>query len=139
MRIVPGVEAAGITVVRGSNYRTVAPSGELPRQVDEIQYELRTGPCVDAIVNETTFRTGDLENDPRWPTFGKRAAVEAGVHSMLAIRLFLADGHDRETIGALNMYSTGTRPSPSPARRWAASSPRMPPSPSTMPIPATRW
>jgi hypothetical protein len=106
MRIVPGVEAAGLTVVRGSNYRTVAPSGELPRQVDEIQYELRTGPCVDAIVNETTFRTGDLENDPRWPTFGKRAAVEVGVHSMLAIRLFLADGHDRETIGALNMYST---------------------------------
>jgi ANTAR domain/GAF domain len=106
MRIVPGVEAAGITMVRGNNYRTVAPSGELPRQVDEIQYELRTGPCVDAIVNETTFRTGDLENDPRWPTFGKRAAVEAGVHSMLAIRLFLADGHDRETIGALNMYST---------------------------------
>jgi hypothetical protein len=106
MRIVPGVEAAGITVARGKHYRTVAPSGELPRQVDEIQYELCSGPCVDAILNETAFRTGDLENDPRWPTFGKRAAVEAGVHSMLAIRLFLNDGQDRDTIGALNMYST---------------------------------
>jgi GAF domain-containing protein len=106
MRAVPGVEEAGITVARGKHFRTVAPSGELPRQVDELQYELCAGPCVDAILNEKPVRTGDLENDPRWPTFGKRAAVEAGVHSMLAIRLFLNDGEDRDTIGALNMYST---------------------------------
>ncbi|MFL6162503.1 MAG: GAF and ANTAR domain-containing protein [Jatrophihabitantaceae bacterium] len=106
LRIVPGTEAAGITMVRGNHYDTVAPSGDLPRQVDAIQYELRSGPCVDAIVNETTFHTGDLENDPRWPTFGKRAAVEFGVHSMLAIRLFLDDGRGQDTIGALNLYST---------------------------------
>jgi hypothetical protein len=106
LRTLPGAEAAGITVVRGSHYRTVAPSGELPRQVDAIQYELGSGPCVDAIVSETNFRTGDLENDPRWPTFGKRAAVEVGVHSMLAMRLFIDDGRQQDTIGALNVYST---------------------------------
>ncbi|HEU5270290.1 MAG TPA: GAF and ANTAR domain-containing protein [Jatrophihabitans sp.] len=106
LRVVPGAEAAGITVMRGSQFRTVAPSGELPRQVDAIQYELRSGPCVDAIVSETTFRAGDLERDPRWPTFGKRAAVELGVRSMLAMRLFIADGSREDTIGALNLYST---------------------------------
>jgi GAF domain-containing protein len=106
LRVIPGAEAAGITVVRGSHYRTLAPSGELPRQVDAIQYELRSGPCVDAIDSETNFHTGDLERDPRWPTFGKRAAVEVGVHSMLAMRLFLDDGHNEDTIGALNVYST---------------------------------
>lgn len=106
MRAVPGAEAAGVTVVRGSNYRTLAPSSELVRQVDAIQYEQRSGPCVDAIVSETTFRTGDLEQDPRWPTFGKRAALELGVHSMLAMRLFIDDGRQEDTIGALNLYST---------------------------------
>ena len=106
MRAVPGAEAAGVTVVRGSNYRTLAPSSEWVRQVDAIQYEQRSGPCVDAIVSETTFRTGDLERDPRWPAFGKRAAVEVGVHSMLAMRLFIDDGRREDTIGALNLYST---------------------------------
>lgn len=106
MRAVPGAEAAGVTVVRGSHYRTLAPSSELVRQVDAIQYEQRSGPCVDAIVSETTFRTGDLERDPRWPTFGKRAAIEVGVRSMLAMRLFIDDGQREDTIGALNLYST---------------------------------
>lgn len=109
LRTVPGTQAAGITVVRGRQYRTVAPSGELPPLVDAIQYELRSGPCVDAIVDETVFCTGDLEHDPRWPTFGKRAAIEVGVRSMLALRLFLDDGRQQGTIGALNLYSTEYR------------------------------
>ena len=106
LRTLPGAEAAGITAVRGSSFRTVAPSSELVSQVDAIQYELRSGPCVDAAVSQTNFCTGELERDPRWPTFGKRAAVEVGVHSMLAMRLFLNDGREQETIGALNLYST---------------------------------
>ena len=106
LRAVPGAEAAGVTVVRGTQYRTLAPSSDLVPQVDAIQYELRSGPCVDAIVSETTFRTGDLEHDPRWPTFGKRTAIEVGVHSMLAMRLFIDDGQQEDTIGALNLYST---------------------------------
>lgn len=109
LRTVPGAQAAGITVVRGRQYRTVAPSSELVRLVDAIQYELRSGPCVDAIVEETVFCTGDLEHDPRWPMFGKRAAIEVGVHSMLALRLFLGDGRQQDTIGALNLYSTEYR------------------------------
>jgi ANTAR domain/GAF domain len=106
LRTLPGAQDAGITTVRGNRYQTVAPSSELVRQVDAIQYELRSGPCVDAVVSETNFHTGDLERDPRWPTFGKRAAVEVGVHSMLAMRLFLDDGREQDTIGALNLYST---------------------------------
>ncbi len=109
LRTVPGAQAAGITVVRGRQYKTMAPSGELPRMVDAIQYELRSGPCVDAITEETMFRSGDLEHDPRWPTFGKRAAIEVGVRSMLALRLFLGDGQQQDTIGALNLYSTEYR------------------------------
>ena len=106
LRTVPGAQAAGITAVRGTSYRTLAPSSDLVAQVDAIQYELRSGPCVDAVVAECNFRTGALEDDARWPTFGKRAAVELGVHSMLAMRLFIGDGRDQDTIGALNLYST---------------------------------
>ena len=109
LRAVPGTEAGGLTVARGSQYKTLAPSSELPRQVDAIQYELRSGPCVDALASDHAFCTGDLEHDPRWPTFGKRAAIEVGVRSMLALRLFLDDGRQQDTIGALNLYSTEFR------------------------------
>lgn len=103
LRAVPGAEHADITVLRGGKFNTVAPSGELPRRVDAIQYALSSGPCVDAILQQRIFRTGDLSQDPRWPEFGSRAVREEGVYSMLGFRLYL-EGDD--TIGGLNLYST---------------------------------
>jgi GAF domain-containing protein len=81
----------------------VAPSNELLRGVDAIQYELTSGPCVDAILQQRFFRTGDLSQDPRWPEFGGRAAREHHVFSMLGFRLYLEND---ATIGGLNLYST---------------------------------
>ena len=100
---VPGVDWASITRGRGGSFETVAATDRAARQVDDIQYELGRGPCVDAILQETVFQTGDLGADPRWPEFG-RLAVAAGVHSMLSFRLFLEDD---DLIAGLNLYSTG--------------------------------
>ncbi|MDQ2837895.1 MAG: GAF and ANTAR domain-containing protein [Actinomycetota bacterium] len=103
LHTIEGTEQAGVSILRGNQFRTVAPSSDLPVRVDAIQYELRSGPCVDAVLQETIFRTGDLEHDPRWPEFGRRAATEEGVHSMLALRLYL---EEEEPIGGLNLYSS---------------------------------
>lgn len=103
LKAVPGAEHAGITILRGGRFSTVAPSSELPRRVDAIQYELTSGPCVDAILQQCIFRTGDLSCDSRWPEFGSRAAEEHGVFSMLGFRLYLEND---DTIGGLNLYST---------------------------------
>lgn len=104
---VSGAQAAGITVKRGDQFRTVAPSEDLVEQVDKIQYELRSGPCVDAIQDNTIYRTGRLEDDPRWPEFGRQAADETGVHSMIGLRLFFGDvDATDETVASLNIYST---------------------------------
>jgi transcriptional regulator with GAF, ATPase, and Fis domain len=100
---VEGAQAAGITILRGHDFHSVAPSSELVNKVDAIQYELRSGPCVDAVLEETVSRAEDLEHDERWPEFGRRAAQEQGVYSMLAFRLYLEDD---DTIGGLNLYST---------------------------------
>jgi hypothetical protein len=98
-----GAEAAGITTLRGNRFESIAPTSELVNKVDAIQYELRSGPCVDAVLEDKVFRSHDLEHDQRWPEFGKRAAAEHGVHSMLAFRLYLEDD---DTIGGLNLFST---------------------------------
>lgn len=103
LQSIDGTEDADITVMRGSNFRTVAPSSDRAARVDEIQYNLRSGPCVDAILEQAIFRTGDLAQDQRWPEFGSRAARQEGVNSVLAFRLFLEDD---QTIGGLNLYST---------------------------------
>lgn len=103
LRMVPSAEHAGITVLRGGRFSTKAPSSDLPGRVDAIQYELTSGPCVDAILQQCVFRTGDLSRDSRWPEFGSRAAAEQGVFSMLGFRLYLEDD---DSIGGLNLYST---------------------------------
>ena len=100
---VAGAEWASVTRGRGGSFETVAATDRAAVEVDEIQYELGTGPCVDAILQQAVFRTGDLGADPRWPEFGQRAVAAAGVHSMLSFRLYLE--HD-DLIAGLNLYAT---------------------------------
>ena len=44
----PGTEWASITEGHKGGFKTVAATDEAAREVDQIQYELGTGPCVDA-------------------------------------------------------------------------------------------
>jgi transcriptional regulator with GAF, ATPase, and Fis domain len=104
--VVPGAEAASVTVLSHGKFRSLAATSDLPRRADRIQYETNQGPCVDTILDpEDVFLSDDIAVDKRWPLFGPRAATETGVRSMMAHRLFL---EDNDTIGSLNLYSTAT-------------------------------
>lgn len=94
-------EHAGVTLVQGEGFLTVAASDDLPELVDRAQYELAEGPCVDAAVNDRVFRGEDLAHDGRWPRFAPRAAG-LGIRSMLAVPLF----EDERRNGALNLYAS---------------------------------
>src|SRR5438876_3724538 len=75
VRRVPQAEYAGVTVGgRRSQFSTVAATDDLVGRTDQIQYDLRSGPCVDAIVANKTFNAADLRTDERWPVFGLQAA-----------------------------------------------------------------
>jgi hypothetical protein len=100
---VDGAEYAGVTMLRRGKFETPVASGDLPRRVDAIQYDLGSGPCVDAVLQNTIYRTGDLSADPRWPEFGVRAVAETGIVSMLSFRLFLEND---DALAALNFYSS---------------------------------
>ncbi|MEO6503747.1 MAG: GAF and ANTAR domain-containing protein [Jatrophihabitantaceae bacterium] len=103
VQLVPGAQQAAISRGRQGRFETVGSTSELPLQVDQIQYDLGSGPCVDAAVQEKVYRVGELANDQRWPEFGRRATAEHGIRSMLSTRLFL-EGDD--LVAALNLYST---------------------------------
>jgi len=102
---VPGADWASVTEGRNGSFVTVAATDQAALAVDQIQYELGTGPCVDAILQDTVFHTDDLRTDGRWPTFAKRAAETSDIRSMLSFRLFLEDD---ARIAGLNIYSTTT-------------------------------
>jgi GAF domain-containing protein len=105
VRLLSGAEHAAVSRGRLGKFETVGSTSDLPLRVDRIQYDLGSGPCVDAAVQEQIFRTGDLADDRRWPEFGRRAAAEEGINSMLSVRLFLEDD---DLVAALNLYSTST-------------------------------
>lgn len=99
---VPGIVEVSISLTRkNGRIDTIAPTGPLAEQADQLQYELHEGPCVDAALGEPVVMVGDLATDSRWPSFGPRAAA-LGLGAHLAFQ-FRADPHAR---GALNLYST---------------------------------
>jgi GAF domain-containing protein len=103
VRHVPGTYSADILMVRSpGQYESIAPSSPIASRIDDHQQEFREGPCVSAAVGETIVRCDDLRNDARWPRFA-RAAVAAGVLSMLSFQLYTHDQHR----AALNLLGSG--------------------------------
>jgi GAF domain-containing protein len=100
---VSGSDWASISEGRLGRFVTPAATDEAARAVDAIQYELGSGPCVDALRKDVVFWTDDLATDRRWPRFARRAVDGHGVRSMLSYRLFVEDD---QVVAGLNLYST---------------------------------
>jgi GAF domain-containing protein len=103
VRMVGGADWASITLLTEGRFTTPVATHPEALASDLLQYTLRSGPCVDAILDDTLYRAADMRADDRWPTYGPRVAEEHGVNSMLSYRLHL--DHD-SSIAGLNLYST---------------------------------
>jgi GAF domain-containing protein len=99
--IIEGCDLAGMSVVSPTRIETPAGSSELLRRLDELQFELREGPCYDALHTDEVVIGRNLTEDERWPSWGPRAAREVGVRSSVSYRLFSGEN----TLGAMNLYS----------------------------------
>lgn len=101
VEVVPGCDACSITLRRRRDQvETIASTDPTVEALDAVQYALGEGPCLDAAFESGAVVAPDLAEDPQWPRWAARAR-EAGIGSMMAIRLHT----DRETLGALNLYS----------------------------------
>jgi GAF domain-containing protein len=88
VRHVPGTDTADILMFSPpDDFRSVAATSALAPRIDAFQQEFVEGPCLDAAVGELMVRCDDLSTDQRWARFGK-AAVGAGVHSVLSFQLY---------------------------------------------------
>ena len=100
----PAANWASVTMLRGGGFHTQASTSESATRADLLQYEVGSGPCVDAVLDDNVYLTGDITHDPRWRAWGERAHDATGARSVLAYRLTLHD--DTDAIACLNIYST---------------------------------
>ncbi len=97
----PGVDHASVSL-RHSNgrFETLAATDELLYDLDDKQYELREGPCFEAITDEGLVCSQQVGTDPRWPDYGP-IAERAGIGSQLALEFY----SNQRSRGGLNLYS----------------------------------
>jgi GAF domain-containing protein len=100
---VPGFDQVGIsTLHKNGKVETRASTGDLVLRLDQVQYDLREGPCVDTLRDSDIVTAPKIRHDQRWPRY-VREAVELGVQAQLAVKLYL---DDEGALGGINFYST---------------------------------
>ena len=97
---IDGCSMAGITLLDTGGPHTLAATSEAARRVDHYQYEVSSGPCLDAYRNRVVHRVDSTDSDPRWPEFCRLARSE-GVGSILSLPLLVR----QDGLGALNLYA----------------------------------
>jgi GAF domain-containing protein len=102
VRTIPGADMASVSVLRDDSTpaETVASSSERVWAIDDDQYAVDDGPCLEAARTGRVVRVGVEQAMERWPEFA-RSARAAGVASYLSAPLHV----DEEFAGSLNLYS----------------------------------
>ena len=86
---VPGFDHVGIsTVQRNGKVETRAATGHLVYELDNLQYSLNEGPCVETLRDAHVVVAPRIRHDQRWPRFVP-PAVGLGLRSQLAVRLYV--------------------------------------------------
>jgi GAF domain-containing protein len=101
----PGIDHVGISIsYRDGRVETVAATDQLVWDLDQLQYELNEGPCLEAIREAGVVEVNNLaEHESHWPRFVPRAAA-LGLRAQMGLRLYVDD----HTLGGLNLYSTAS-------------------------------
>jgi transcriptional regulator with GAF, ATPase, and Fis domain len=103
---VDAADHAGVTLLHGGGrLETKASTGPLVDELDALQFDLREGPCVDAVRPDAPAVTvvNDLRHEQRWPRYVPRAA-QLGLTAQMGLRLFT----EERVHGGLNLYSTSS-------------------------------
>ncbi|MGY1828481.1 MULTISPECIES: GAF and ANTAR domain-containing protein [unclassified Blastococcus] len=99
-RILPGRPVASVTILDDGRPSTVASSGDLALRLDELQYRLGSGPCLEAATTGRPTAVPDTRAEPRWPEFATEAAAQ-GCESTLSYPLPVQE----RVSGAMNVYA----------------------------------
>jgi GAF domain-containing protein len=100
VRTVEPVVTCGITLAQADRVFTVAAADELANQLDEQQYELDTGPCLQALYTGEVVDAPDLGVESRWDGY-PTIAMGHGILSVYSVPLVVSG----KPVGVLNLYA----------------------------------
>lgn len=96
------VDGAAISVIQNKTSQgTFGSSSQMSRHLDELQFTLGEGPCLDSVAQDCSVLAADLA-DPselRWPMFSN-AVLRVGVHAVFAFPVQI----DAGPYGALDLF-----------------------------------
>ena len=104
-RTVPGAATCAITMSVAGRTLTVASADPLGRLLDEQQYDIDEGPCLQAIRTEEIVTVDDLATETRWDGYPARALAH-GVAAVYSSPLMVRG----QCLGALNVYAREPHP-----------------------------
>jgi GAF domain-containing protein/ANTAR domain-containing protein len=96
------IDAAAISLIfDGATIGTLGCSSESARRLDEVQFTVGEGPCVDSINQRAPVLVVDLvdPDDRRWPAFGP-AMLAQQIRAVFALPVVVAG----EYVGALDLF-----------------------------------
>ena len=100
-----GVDGAGLALLaRDGTPETVHATNDVAARVEDLQFTLGEGPCVDAAKSRAAVlipSLADGERRHRWPTFEREASV-AGVGAIFAFPIMLGE----TLLGTLDLHRT---------------------------------
>jgi GAF domain-containing protein len=108
------VDFAGVNVLRGRAFEPQAVLGGPPNELDVLQQQTGTGPCIDASREQVAIVVEEFADERRWPVYAARA-TELGVRSILCVPLRI----DEQCLGSVSLYSTSRGAFDEPSRRVA--------------------
>ena len=97
-----GVTGAGVMLMPGDRPGgSLCASNDVSRRIEDLQYSLGEGPCLEAHEQQTVVLEPDLADPhvPRWLAFSP-AAVSAGARAVFAFPMRVGSAR----VGALNLY-----------------------------------
>ena len=97
---VSGTSGAGIMLFHGGLSRgTLATTDEVSARIEDLQFTLGEGPCIDACAGDRPVAEGDLSATARWPAFSPQA-LGFGARAVFAFPVRVGGAQ----LGALDLY-----------------------------------
>ncbi len=96
------VDGASVSLTHaGSTRGTFGSSGDMSRQLDELQFTFGEGPCLEAVRHGRPVLAANLDDpaEDRWPAFSG-ALLQSGVNAVFALPVTIAS----QQIGALDLF-----------------------------------
>jgi GAF domain-containing protein len=101
---IPSAVAVSLTLVTEGAAATAASSSDWAAALDRTQYEVGSGPSVDAAVGGEICVMFDAGTETRWPAYAA-AALQRGARSSISVPIPVDDDG---VVGSLTAFGTGT-------------------------------